>query len=143
MNNDLIEKESWFKKNWKWSLPSSLLLIALFTLLLSVNSGKDISDMAQAYTDNALYQKAIDQANTNSRVLDVFGKIESIDKLAILEGNTSYSNNNNSVRSSFRISGSKATGKLDLTAHKKGTEWVYKKITVRIKNPKEEIIILE
>lgn len=141
MDNDLVQKESWIKKNWKWLLGTCLLVLILFSFF--GNSGKGIGDMAQAYTDNSLYEKAIYQANLNSKILEVIGEIKPVDKLAIIEGNASYSNNNNSVDLSIRIEGSKERGKLNISAIKKGTEWEYKKITVRIKDSKEEITVLK
>jgi hypothetical protein len=74
--------------------------------------------------------------------LQTIGIIQPIDKLAILEGNAVYTNNNNSVRLSVRIKGDKGNGKLDIAADKVGKEWKYKKITVRNKNTKEEIVIV-
>lgn len=141
MDNDLVQKESWIRKNRKWFLAACSLILVLF--LLAVNSGKGVSDMAQAYTENSLYEKAIHQANLNTRILEVIGEIKPVDKLAIIEGNASYADNNNSVALSFRIEGSKGKGKLNISAIKKGTEWEYKKITVRIKNSKEEITVLK
>ncbi|MEO6178121.1 MAG: cytochrome c oxidase assembly factor Coa1 family protein [Flavobacterium circumlabens] len=141
MDNDVVQKENWIKKNWKWF--SAGCLFVLFIVSISVNSGKGISDMAQAYTENSLYKNAIHQANSNTRILEVMGEIKPIDKLAIIEGNASYSNNNNSVDLSVRIEGSKGRGKLNISAIKKGTEWEYKKITVRTKNSKEEITVLQ
>ncbi|MEN2402091.1 cytochrome c oxidase assembly factor Coa1 family protein [Flavobacterium sp. MC2016-06] len=143
MDNDLVEKENWLKRNWKWFLPSSVLILLLFVFSLAATSENDISDIALAYSDHSLYEKAIDQANLNLRVLEIVGKIKPIDKLAILEGNTSYSNNKNSVDLSIRINGAKRNGKLDISASKKGSVWEYKKISVRTKNPKEEIIVLD
>ena len=141
MDNELIPEKNWFKRNWKWFVPTFLFMI-LFGVLLSFVSIGGTTDIVQAYSDNSLYENAIEKAKTNERVLEVIGEIEPIDKLAILEGNAIYSNKNNSVETSIRIKGSKGKGKMDIVAEKNGSEWIYKKITVRIKNPKEEIEVL-
>ena len=144
MNNELINKKSWWKRNWKWFLPTFILFFSIISgLILSLNIDENISDIAQAYSDNSLYEKAIEKAITNKRVLEVIGEIEPIDKLAILEGNAIYSSNHNSVELSIRIKGNKGKGKLDISAKKNGTEWEFKKINIRIKDPKEEIKILK
>lgn len=144
MDNELIVERSWWKRNWKWFLPTSLLLFLLLSgLILSSSVDGNVTDIAQAYSDNSLYEKAIKKAKTNKRVLEVIGKIEPIDKLAILEGNAVYSNNNNSVELSIRVKGNIGKGKMDISAYKNGNEWEYKKINIRIKNPKEEIQILK
>ena len=144
MDNELIDQSRWVERNWKWFLPTFLLLFVLFIgLVFCASIDGNVTEMAQAYSDNALYEKAIEKAKTNKRVLEVIGQIEPIDKLAILEGNAIYSNNNNSVEMSVRIKGSIGNGKMDIHADKKGNEWDYKKINIRIKEPKEEIQVLK
>lgn len=143
MVNDLIVEKSWWKRNWKWFLPSfTLLILFLFGVILSSTLDGNVTDIAQAYSDNSIYEKAIEKAKTNKRVLELIGEIEPIDKLAILEGNVIYSNNTNSIESSVRIKGNKGKGKMDISADRNGKEWEYKKITIRIKEPKEEIQII-
>ncbi len=144
MDNELIVNKNWWNSNWKWFLPTSLILfLLLFGFILSSSIDENITDIALAYSDNSLYEKAIEKAETNERVLKIIGKIEPIDKLAIFEGNAVYSNNNNSVALSIRIKGNKGKGKMDISAEKNGTVWEYKKINIRIKDPKEEIQILK
>jgi hypothetical protein len=143
LENDLIEKENWLKRNWKWLIPSILFCVLLIELLASSTSKEGIADIAEAYSDNLLFEKAIEKANENPNILKNMGRIEPIDKLAILEGNIIYSNNHQSVNLSVRVNGTKKKGKLNLSAVKKGTEWEYKKISVRTKNPKNEIVISE
>ncbi len=142
MDNDLVENDNWLKRNWKWSVATSIVFIFIIGLLFTSNSPKNLIDIVQAYNDNSLYQKAIEKSNCNKRILQTIGIIQPIDKLAILEGNAVYSNNNNTVELSVRIKGNNGNGKLDIMAQKFGTEWKYKKITVRNKNPKEEIVVL-
>ncbi|KQX15037.1 cytochrome c oxidase assembly factor Coa1 family protein [Flavobacterium sp. Root420] len=142
MDNDLIVKETWLKRNWKWSIPAAIVFIFILGLLLTSNSQENITDIVQAYSDNSLYEKAIEKANSNKRILQTIGIIQPIDKLAILEGNAVYTNSNNSVELSVRIKGDKGIGKLDITADKVGKKWRYKKIIMRNKNPKEEIVVL-
>lgn len=144
MDNELIVEKSWWKRNWKWFLPTFLLFfLVLFGVILSSSIDGNVSDIAQAYSDNTLYEKAIEKAKTNERVIELIGEIEPIDKLAILEGNAIYSNNNNSVELSLRVKGNKGKGKMDISAYRIGKEWEYKKINIRIKEPKEEIQILK
>ncbi len=142
MDTELIESKNWFQSNWIWIIPIVLSLVLIFGYLFS-SSDENIMDFAQAYNDTALYEKAIEKANSNTRILETVGEIQPIDKLAILEGNTIYADNNTSVVLSIRIKGTKSNGKLDITAKKLGSEWEYKKILVRCKNPKEEITVVD
>ena len=144
MSNEIIVKRSWWTNNWKWFLPISLVLfLVLFGFLLNSNTAGNRTDIVQAYSDNLLYEKAIESANSNQRVQEILGEIEPIDKLAIFEGSSVYSNNNNTVELSIRIKGTKGKGKMDILAVRNGTNWKYKKINIRIKEPNEEIQILK
>ena len=144
MDNELIDKKTWWKSNWKWFLPISLLFLLLsFGFLLRSNLVGNMTDITIAYSDNALYEKAIELANANKNVQEAIGNINPIDPLAILEGNTIYSNNNNSVVLSIRINGAKGKGKMDISAKRNGTKWHYKEIKIRIKESREEIQIFK
>ena len=118
-------------------------IIVIIGLIVSVSIEGNVTDIKQAYSETDLYEKAIDSANKNKSVIDKIGKIEKIDKFAILEGNAIYSNNNNSVKTSVRINGNKGKGKIDISATKAGKDWKYEEIKIRIKNPKQEIYVLK
>lgn len=143
MDNELILRNNFFKRNYKWLLPLIILLVLLFTFLLQSISVGEITTISHAYNEDSLFEKAIEKANKNVKSQNTIGYIKTIDQLAILEGNIVYSNNNNSVQLSVRIKGTKGNGKLDISANKKGKEWDYKKISIRTRNPKQEIKILE
>lgn len=141
MDNDLIIEKSWLKKNWTRISLIVFLAIFLFIILLNANSKNGLADTVSALKEDILYEKAIQIANKDATVLKTIGKIGSIDKLAILEGNTSYTNNNNSVNLSIRINGDKKQAKLDIHATRKGSQWDYQKIVIRTKNPNKEIAV--
>ena len=142
MDNRLIIERSWWHRNWKLFLPITIILFLVSMVMIFSLEGNP-TDILQAYNEDVLYKNAIDKANSNERVKEVIGKIDDLDKLAILEGSSKYSNNNNSIEITFRVTGDKGKGKMDISADKNGTDWEYKKINIRIKNPKEEIKILE
>ncbi|MNX34089.1 Cytochrome oxidase complex assembly protein 1 [compost metagenome] len=141
-NNELITEKNWFSKNWIWLLIGVLFLLSILILAFSSNSKNGLFDTVTALKENSLYEKAIDHANKKPEVIQTIGKISPIDKLAILEGSSSYTNNENSVDLSIRINGEKKRGKLEIHADRNGFEWNYKKIVIRIKNPNKEIIII-
>ncbi|MGA8853711.1 MAG: cytochrome c oxidase assembly factor Coa1 family protein, partial [Christiangramia sp.] len=90
---------------------------------------------AQAYLDDELYTKAIEKANRDQRIEKKLGEIQPIDKMAILNGEVRYSDDNQSVISTIKIKGEKANGKLDLRAHRKEEKWKYDQLNIRILNP--------
>ena len=142
MDNRLVIEKSWWQRNWKWILPIGIILF-LVSIVLTLSIDGNPTDILQAYNEDLLYKNAIDKANSNERVIEVIGKIDDLDQLAILEGSSKYSNNNNSIEITFRVTGDKGKGKMDISADKNGSEWEYKKISIRIKEPNEEIKIIE
>lgn len=143
MNNDLIEINSWTSRNWKWLIPTSIIIFFLILYTIISNLNNETPQFIKAYSDTQVFEKAIALANVNSKVKSTFGTIEAIDKLTILEGNIVYSNNDTSIESTIRIKGNHNHGKMDFTANKKGNEWVFQKITIRCKNPKTVIYVTE
>ena len=141
--NDLVEHRSWFAENWKWVAPLLTLLVICIYAVSTTKVGEGIATVAKAYNDVPLYEEALEKVKKNKQIVNVLGEIEPIDNFAILEGTTFYSNNNNSIKTSIRIVGDKSRGKLDISADKENSQWVYKKIVVRVRDPKQTIIVLE
>ncbi len=123
--------------HWKWFVPTITVIVFLI-LFFSSGMNKVASDLSNAYSDTELYNDALEKVKANNAAIAVLGEIKPIDKLAILEGQVSYSENNTSVKSSIRIIGSKGKARLDIIANKVNAEWVYKTITVRVKQPKDK-----
>ncbi|KFF06611.1 cytochrome c oxidase assembly factor Coa1 family protein [Flavobacterium reichenbachii] len=141
MDNELITEKNWWQRNWKWLLPLSAVLL-FFTFLITFNFN-NLGDLAQSYTDSSLYQNAINIANKNDEVKAHLGKLDPVDKIAVLEGSSTYSNDKSKVNITFRVSGKKQNGKMDLTAEKNGKNWEYKKISIRLKKNAGTIKVLE
>jgi len=137
MNNELIEQKKWWKRNWKWLVPISAII--MISLVIFFSSGMDgiATDLAQAYADTELYENALKKAKSDKKVMELLGEIQPIDKLAILEGQVEYLNQNKTVNSSIRIVGTKGKASLDISADRLNNDWNYTKINVRIKNPPE------
>ncbi|TPD72215.1 cytochrome c oxidase assembly factor Coa1 family protein [Flavobacterium microcysteis] len=139
MKNKLNLK-SWWQINYKWFLSLSGFIIACLILAYGISQGS-FKEMTQAYADPVLFQKAITEANKNNEVIETLGILEPLDNMAILEGNTRYSNDNKAIEASVRVTGKKAKGKMDISAQKIGSEWKYEGIKIRVHETKQEIII--
>ena len=137
MNNELIKQKSWWNRNWKWFVPVSGILLIL-AILISSGMVRIGADLAKAYSDTELYENALNKAKSNQKVTELLGEIEPIDKLAILEGEIHYTNDNQTVNSTIRIKGANGKARMDIIADRINNEWNYKKINVRIKNPPEK-----
>lgn len=138
--NELIREKTWGRRNWKWLVPITALLILIIAFLL-LTSG--ITSFAQAYTEPSLYENALEKSRQNKRVIEVLGNLQPVDKLTIIEGNVVYTADNNAVDLTFRVTGTKRNGKMDIAAVKNKRNWEYELIKIRVKNPEEEIIILK
>lgn len=143
MDNEIQKRKSWIGRNWKWLTPVGVIGVLGLMLLFSAISQGNPGDFALALKDNQLYQGAVDKANQNEDVKNAIGTLDPVDKMAILESTVEYSDNKQSVNLTVRVSGSKGKAKMDVQAVKSETAWHYKFIKMRIKNPKQEIIVLE
>ncbi|MEO9512597.1 MAG: cytochrome c oxidase assembly factor Coa1 family protein [Flavobacteriaceae bacterium] len=145
---DLIEQKSWFKRNWKWFLPSIIVLSLVLGLLFSTKLGGNIVGMAKVYLESSVCDNALEIAKKNKRVIQLLGELQPLNKLAILEGSHKYSNDYNTLDITVKVTGSekKIKSKMDISADKNGDEWVYKTINIRIKSPehlKQTIEVIE
>ena len=99
---------SWSQKYWR----SLLLLSGIFLLTVgfffSTGYDKIVGDFTKAYVDTELTENALELAQQNERVVKVLGTLKPIDKMAILEGEVNYTNENKNVDLHVRIKGSKA-----------------------------------
>lgn len=138
MSNDLIKPKSWLKRNWKLWLPITILSVLAATLFFSQTSGH-LGNFVQAYSDPKLYEDAVAKAQQNEEVTATLGEIEPLSKMAILEGDVEYTNQNKNVRFAVRIVGKLGKARMDVEAMRVNDSWEYKTITVRIKNPQGKI----
>ncbi len=145
MNNDLIKQQSWFQRNWKWVLPTTIIAILSAILFFSLTS-EHLGDFGQAYADPELFEGAIVKVRENEKAKVALGDIKHVDKIAILEGDVKYTTQNTKVQFSIRINGANGKAIMDVKAERTNGIWEYKKITIRVKNPpvkRQTISILE
>lgn len=133
MNNEIIQQKNWAQRNWRWAL-SFVIILVLGVILLFSLTGDHLGDFGQAYADPQLFQGAVDKAQENEAVTNLLGNLEPIDKMAILEGDVGYSNQNKNVSFSVRLKGSNGKAQMSAEAIRKNDLWEYKKITIRIKD---------
>lgn len=134
MDNELIPQKSWWKQNRIWFIPSALIVVIIIGIIYK--SG--ITDLAQSYADPSIYDNALLKAKSDPKVIEVLGTLDPIDKVAMLEGSVEFAGDKNSVNITVRVAGSKGSGKMDISAYKKGPEWEYTKINIRVKKPADK-----
>ncbi|NMH29346.1 cytochrome c oxidase assembly factor Coa1 family protein [Flavobacterium silvaticum] len=138
--DDLILRKSWFRRSLIWLVP--LFFLVTFVIVSGIRSS-EFSDAAMAYTENDLYENALQKANANPDVLQKTGKLNPLDKMAIFEGNTKYSAHKDSVAVTVRVAGEKRKAKMDVNAHKVNGKWHYDLVQIRIKEPAETIVAIK
>ena len=139
--NTVASKKPWLNRNWKWLIP--LLVLSLGITIVLGLAGNEISGVVAVYAESEIYEDALKIAKENNEVKQKLGDLKPIGFSAIAEGVIKFSNNNNSVDISVRVTGSKGRGRIDISANRKENKWEYKRIQIRIKRPKETIKILE
>ena len=113
MNNELIEYQSWWKRNWKWFVPLfGIIMICILGFFTSRN-GRITTDFAKAYADTKLYENALKKVNANQKVYQILGEIKPLGKMAIIEGQTEYSVDNKIVNTTVPIDGTKGKARME------------------------------
>lgn len=110
-----------------WSLPSEL--------------AGNIAQIGKVYSDPEICENALQIARGNQRVQEVFGKLEPMGGMALIEGSVKYSKENDSVAITINVRGDKSIkgmgGKMDIRAYNNNNGWEYHLIQIRIKKPVE------
>lgn len=136
--NELISKKNWWNRNWKWVLPTTGIVVCIFVFFMM--TGNAAFRYGSVFVQPNLTENALEIAKKNDRVIEKLGELSPVDFFRLLEGEVEYSNHNTSIALTVGIRGTKGKAKLDIVAYKKGANWEYQKITVRIKKPKKESI---
>jgi hypothetical protein len=138
LKNELLTQKNWQQRHWKWLIPLIGLILLSIAIFFSSGMNRITADLVKAYADSELYDNALEKVKANQRVTDILGEIKPIDKLAILEGEVQFSDDNNAVQSTIRVKGEKLTAMMDITAERINNKWIYKKLNIRIKKPIEK-----
>lgn len=137
MSNELLKRKNWLQLNWKWIVPLAAILVLTFTLFISLTADH-LGDFGKAYAEPQLYADALEIAQQNKEVTELLGKLEPVGKMAILEGDIEYTDENSHVDLSVRVTGTKGNARMHVIANRINDSWEYEKISIRIKNPPEK-----
>jgi len=148
--DELIQKKSWLSRNWKWCIPLVLFVGIIFGLLATSKLGRTLVGIAKVYSESSVCIKALEIANNNMDVNTILGELQPLGNLAILEGAHHYSDDYSRLELTVDVKGSKiiknSRSKMDIVALRKGDEWNFESIKIRIKKPlvlKQTIVVLK
>jgi len=135
---DELDNRSWFKRNWKWAVPTGGCLIII--VLLVIGAGTLFVGVTSMMKESTPYEAALTAAQSNEQVIEALG--EPIETHGMMRGNISFSNDDGSADMNIPITGPKGDAKLYVVGEKTNGVWTYEKIEV-VLNSNGETIPLE
>ncbi|MFT5892887.1 MAG: hypothetical protein ACI9Y7_003002 [Dokdonia sp.] len=136
--NELIEKKSWWKRNWKWVVPTGgcLTLIILFiAFIVTVVFGA-----TKMMRGSEPYQDSVVKAQNNEQVIELLG--EPIETDGFMQGSINYSNDGGDADIRIPIKGPNGEGTIYVVGEKRNDVWTYSEQEVRIDKNNEVIDLL-
>jgi hypothetical protein len=131
-------QKTWLGRNWKWLVPSILVLgllviIGFFTLLLyGVSSMMKSSDA---------YKVAVERAQNDENVIQAIG--EPMQEGLFASGNIHTSGSSGHADMAIPLSGPKGDATVYLVAEKVAGQWQYSDLMVEIESSKNRIDLLK
>jgi Cytochrome oxidase complex assembly protein 1 len=134
----LPQKTSWLGRNWKWLVPSILVIgllivIGLFTLMFY-----GISSMMKS---SDAYKVAVERAQNDSNVIQAIG--EPIEEGFFAAGNINTAGSSGTADMAIPLSGPKGDATVYLVAEKTAGQWQYSDLIVEIESSKDRIDLLK
>lgn len=136
-DNQLLPKENWFKRNWKWFVPVGCLSFVILFIGLIV--GGFFWGFSKITSDSDVTKHAMNIINQNPEVKQKLGSDIVTD--GIFRGNISITNNTGEANITVPIKGTKGSGSAIIVGEKEFDKWHYEKIAVQIDETGEVIQI--
>jgi len=137
-HNELIEQKSWWKRNWKWVVPTGgclTLIILCIAFIATVIFGA-----TKMMSGSEPYQDSLAKAQKNEQVIELLG--EPIETVGIMQGNISFSGNDGDADIRIPIKGPNGEGMIYVVGEKRNDVWTYSEMEVRIDQNNEVIDLL-
>lgn len=139
MNNEIIEQPSWWKRNWKWALPTGGCLTIIIIILSFIGYGAyKMTTLIPKDSSVFAFGKVIRTVQEHPVIIETLGKpidmkVDDYDPLStpgIMELD-------------FILEGSKSDGVLKVSARKVEDIWVYDVFTVTFDDTQEVLDLRE
>jgi hypothetical protein len=137
--NELIERPSWWKRNWKWAVivGGCLTIIILFIGLIAAG----IFGVTKMFSGSEPYTYALEKTTTNEQVIELLG--EPIEIIGMMQGSLNFSNGDGEADISIPIKDPNGKGKIYIVGSKRNDVWTYSELEVRIEENSEVINLLD
>ena len=136
---EIIQHKSWFKRNWKWVVPTGGCL--LFIILAIVLVGSIFVGVTGLMSDSPAYVDAMKKASTHKELIEQIG--EPIEQNGIMGGSIKYSNGENSADITIPIKGDKGEATIRVEGSGTDKNWIYRTMEVYISDTDEIIDLLD
>jgi hypothetical protein len=133
------DNRNWFRKNWKWTIPSlgCLSIIIVFILLFGAMVGK-VTDM---FKDSVPYSVGMEMLQKNELAINKLG--EPIEPDGMFQGNINYEDDFGTADLKIPVKGPKGEAILMVIAEKNSEKWTYLTMEVSFKDANEKINLLD
>jgi len=126
-------RKSWFSRNWKWLVPTVLILFFVLPLML-------IGSIFAAMKNSDAAKECLLRAQNNALVVERLGT--PIEEGWLVSGSINSSTTTGDADLAIPISGPKGKGKVYVTAHKAAGAWDYQAMEVAIEGSDQRINLL-
>ena len=135
----IAHRQSWWKRNWKWALPTGGCL--LIVILIIVFIGSIFYGVTSLMSDSKAYTDAMEKATSNEVVTSILGT--PIEQNGIMGGSINYSSGYSEAKITIPIKGPK--GEATIRVEGGGTDevWTYEQMDVFISETGEVINLLQ
>ncbi len=139
-NNEVIREKSWFKRNWKWVIPTGgcLTLLIIGGLII----GTLVYKVSDAIGSSNYQERTLEKVNLNEKAIELLGA--PIKKSGVLNQQFNFDSNTKgtSLEVEYTVSGSKKEGILYIDAKVKGKEITYNRLYIIVNDTREKIDLL-
>lgn len=126
-------KQSWWKRNWKWALPSGGCLTIL--IIIAIIIGVTFNSLAKS-TSIVAYINVVTELQANAEVAQALGK-----PIEILEEGYDPEVSKDHLDVQMQLDGQKADGTLIVKADKIDGKWVYSMCIITVEGTNQVIDI--
>jgi hypothetical protein len=134
----LTPKPNWWKRNWKWLVPTGCLSI---TLLFVAFIASVVLIVFTAVKSTDVYKDALARGKAHPAVIEALGS--PITEGFLVSGNTNVNGASGEANLSIPISGPKGKGTIYVTATKSLGRWNYSGLIMEIAKTHQRIDLLE
>ncbi|TVZ52426.1 cytochrome c oxidase assembly factor Coa1 family protein [Dokdonia sp. Hel_I_53] len=132
-------RPSWWKRNWKWALPTGGCLTIIIIVLSFVGYGVyKVSSTMSEKTNVFAFMEVMLEVQKNKEIATALGKPINID-----DSDYDPEENPNLMDIDMRLRGKKSNGTLKVKAAKKDDDWNYELFTITVDETGEIIDITD